>query len=284
MNTRLIVNALLLLLLGGLTIVALKPSKDAEKTPPPVTSITPTAIEQIHIERQNQPDITLVLADGGWQMQEPLQVPALPGKMDRLLKLAEIKSFAQYPLGDTDPSRYGLNPPTARIRYNDTQIEFGAVEPISSRRYTRIDDELHLVDDTFMHHLMGPVTDYIDTKLLPQPARITRLKLPGLHLVYSPDSGWQNLSQNEQPQNQDQVQILLDEWRFARAIRVEPLAQSPIGQDAFITFENQPDLHLVIDNQADHLRISNPEQGLIYHFSHTKAEKLLRLPPASDTP
>ena len=60
-------------------------------------------------------------------------------------------------------------------------------------------------------------------------------------------------------------------------INIEAINEDFQGEDAFIAFETQPGLHLLIDNQPEHLRIANPSQGLIYHFSHTKAEKMLNL-------
>lgn len=278
MEKRIFINAMLATLLGLILILVFIKSETKQNATKQVTPLVADEIDHIEIIRPGKASIELQLTEDGWYLVGPLTAPALPGKMDRLLKIAAIPSSTQYIIDPEVLSQYGLDQPIASIRFNQTQLDIGQVEPIKQRRYVRTGNTLHLLDDTFMHHLMGKPTDYIDTRILPDGVQISRLQLPGLHLIYTAGQGWRDQANPDNELQPDQVQILVDEWRFARAINIEEMSEDFQGQDAFIAFESQPGLHLLIDNQPEHLRMANPSQGLIYHFSHTKAEKMLRFP------
>lgn len=264
-------------LLGLLLIMVFYKSESVQNEAKQVTPLVTDEIEQIEIIRSGKPIIELQLTDAGWYEVAPLAAPALPGKMDRLLKIATIPSSTQYIINPEMLSQYGLDQPLASIRFNQIQLDIGQADSISQRRYAKSGNTLHLLDDTFLHHLMGEPTDYLDTRMLPDGVQISRLQIPGMNLIYTAGQGWQDAFHPDKALEPDQVQILVDEWRFARAIRIEAMNDEFKGDDVLIAFENQPGLHLLIDNQPEHLRIANPSQGLIYHFSHTKAEKILEI-------
>jgi hypothetical protein len=94
------------------------------------------------------------------QIGKPHDTKANEPKIERLLKIANTASTEHFPLPDGDRAQFGLDPPMAELRLDDTRLEIGGTHPIDHRRYVLVGDTVHLINDHFAHHLLAPAKDY----------------------------------------------------------------------------------------------------------------------------
>jgi Domain of unknown function (DUF4340) len=155
MGRPLLVNASLLglaLLLGGLVWLSVGQQETDHRIP--LTSLLPKQITLIEIQNSKGPAIHLERKDGSWMMIKPSEGRANNSKIDSLLKITQAVSISRFK-APTDLTEYGLNPPQAVMTINQTRIEMGTTSPINQRRYLRVGDQIHLINDRFPHQLQA---------------------------------------------------------------------------------------------------------------------------------
>jgi hypothetical protein len=281
MNKRLVINLLLIAFLCGLALIVwLKPGQQQE-TSIKLTNIEPVDIHTISIRRKNNDNIAISLDSEGWKITSPIQAPALPSKVERLLKISQIKVTTNYPLESRSLERFNLIKPTIKVSFNDTVLSIGNTEPVQHRRYVANTTSLFLVDDTFTHLLAAPISDYIDTRLFSDDIQITELKTPTLHLRRQPDNTWQThpISSSESL-SPDAVQTLLDEWRFARAIKVNPEKTTHGTTDIIVTLNNGNQHIFTLTKATNNVILTAADSQLNYYFSADKYKRMTNLPDA----
>ncbi len=84
-----------------------------------VTDIDPTSVQRIQVSRLNRPDIKFIRAASGWQITNPIHIPADPVRINAVLHLLHEPSQAQLDAGLTDISRFGLDFPAVTLVFND---------------------------------------------------------------------------------------------------------------------------------------------------------------------
>lgn len=290
MNNRLYINAALLLLLGGLSLLVLFDANQPPEKAPQLTTFDTSNIDNIQIKQKNGAQISFQLNNGNWRLTSPLSANALNEKIERLLKISQIKIQANYPLDSEQLNIFGLSSPIVELHFNDTKLLIGKIDPVNQRRYISRGSQLFLVDDTFLHLLTKNPNAYIDNRLLPDDAQIVGLTTSEFELIQQEDSSWVDAldtrSATPKTLSSDTVQILLDEWRFARAISVNETntkdtnIQNTHSEDIFLTMENGTNLHFVLRKTSSGAILSSPKHQLEYHISLNKLKLLLSLPDA----
>ena len=282
MRNRLIINVLLALIVIALGLtVWLKPGqKIDDKTN--ITQLDIEAINHIHIERKNAEAIELQLIENQWRLTQPIKALALAGKIERLLKMSQITPPSTYPLDTASNERFGLSAPMAILTFNKTTLTIGKTESVHSRRYVSNNKHLFLLDDTFLHHLTAPVNAFIDTRLLPDNIQITGLKATSIHLIQNDDNTWQNTFKPSAELSSDAVQMLLDEWRFARAIKVSHSSNQATTSTIVISFSNHPTMTFNLFEQKDRVMLISTDTQIGYTLSREKYQKMISLPTLQD--
>jgi len=277
MKKRLLINlALLVLLLTLVGLIWLKPGP--ESTPQQrLVNIDIKDINSIRIERLQADTVELTRHQQYWTLTAPIKVNALAGKVERLLKISQIIPPVSYPLDKASMQRFGLQTPVARISFNDMELLIGKAENVNLRRYVSAGNQLFLVDDTFLHHLTAPLSAYIDNRLLPDNVRITALTTPSIQLQQANDHSWHNSLKPKQELSADAVQMLFDEWRFARAISVKTDINNQQGETISLQFNKQESMHFSLIKKADTVLLINNDKQLAYSFSTEKYQQMTHL-------
>jgi len=277
MKKRLIINLILLIVLLTLVgLVWLKPGQETAKQQR-LVNLEIKAINSIRIERSPADIIELKKHRQHWVLTSPIEANALAGKVERLLKISQIEPPTSYPLDHSSMQRFGLQPPVARMSFNNKEVLIGKTENVNARRYVSTGNQLFLLDDTFLHHLTAPVSSYIDNRLLPDDVQITALKTPSIQLQQTKDHSWRNSLKPKQALSADAVQILFDEWRFARAISVNATMNEEQGESITLQFNNQPSLHFTLIKKTDTVLLINNDKQLAYSFSPKKYQQMTTL-------
>jgi len=277
MKKRLIINLILLIVLLALVgLVWLKPGQETVKHQR-LVNLGIKAISSMRIERSPTDIIELKKHQQRWVLSSPIKANALIGKVERLLKISQIEPPTNYPLDHSSMQRFGLQPPVARMSFNNMEVLIGKTEDVNARRYVSTGNQLFLLDDTFLHHLTAPLSAYIDNRLLPDDVQITALKTPSIQLQQTKDHSWRNSLKPKQTLSADAVQILFDEWRFARAISVNTTINEEQGESITLQFNNQSILHFILIKKPNTVLLINNDKQLAYSFSPEKYQQMTTL-------
>ncbi|MDD1649522.1 MAG: DUF4340 domain-containing protein [Methylococcaceae bacterium] len=277
MKSRLIMNLVLLAIIAVLGVVAfLKPGKQKPETP---SLLTLDASALTRMTLQNKETLVFEKQDGAWRLTAPFVAPVNQVRAGQLLEVAKARSEANYPLKPEDVAQFGLDKPQAILTLGDATLQFGGTDPINMRRYVRLGDTLHLVDDNFFHHLTAPATDYVDKKLLPEGAKIRAIELPGSKATKSPEGQWAAEPSDDGKTNFGE---LASSWATARAIDVKRLDlekdKDIVGETIRIGLaEGAPVEFVVIKKQPD-LILARKDLGLKYEMTSETSRELLNLP------
>jgi hypothetical protein len=164
------------------------------------------------------------------------------------------------------------------------RLEFGGLDPIESRRYVRLGETVHLIEDPPSAALDADYHDLVARRLLPEDAQLTRIQLPGLSLTRSDKTGW-TVTPAGADQGADAAQALADAWLRAQAMWVTPLDRRRRAQGEVRIQAGEESFRFVILDRQDQLLLARPELGVQFALSKTLASELFQLkaPPEPET-
>ena len=270
MKSRLALNLGLLALIAILASVAvLKPGKKEEPQP---TLLAGKLDDLNHVTLQNKEKLTFEKRDGLWWLTAPFAAPVNQVRMRQLLEVGEAASSAHYPIKPEELAQFGLDQPQATLALGDSILQFGTTDPINMRRYVRMGDTLHLVDDNFFHHLTASATDYVDKKLIPEGAKIRQIELPGLKAMKGADGHW-----TAEPAGDGKTDWaeLASTWATARAIEVKRLEKDSQGDSIRITLHEGSPIEYIILRKQPALTLARRDLGLQYEMTADTSRDLL---------
>jgi hypothetical protein len=284
MRRRLLLNVGLAAIVAALVLVVwLEPGIDRETGPARLTALDADVIGRIEIQRSGHDGIIIERSDGQWRLLAPLEAPANEFRIEPLLRIADATTHAHFEAGAGELARYGLDPPRAVLRIDDVEIAFGDTEALDHRRYMRIGNVVHLVEDHYLHRLQTGYASFVSNRLLPEGSRPVRLSLPDFTLAMDAEGRWNTAP--EQDFSMDALNRIVDAWIHARAIIVDAydgdaaqgtISVSLLGRDEPIEFH-------VIESDVD-LILALPEAGLVYHLGSDQGIRMLGRTPHADEP
>lgn len=270
MKSRLALNLGLLALIAILAAVAvLKPGKKEEPQP---TLLAGKLDALSHVTLQNKEKLTFEKRDGLWWLTAPFAAPVNQVRMRQLLEVGEAASSAHYPIKPEELAQFGLDQPQATLALGDSILQFGTTDPINMRRYVRMGDTLHLVDDNFFHHLTASATDYVDKKLIPEGAKIRQIELPGLKAMKGADGHWTAELAGD---GKTDWAELASTWATARAIEVKRLEKDSQGDSIRITLHEGSPIEFIIIRKQPALTLARRDLGLQYEMTADTSRDLL---------
>lgn len=275
MDSRQRLNIALLVLVAVLAALAWYESTRAPAGAPPLIALTPEAVHKIEIRRADRDTLMLTRQDGAWWLREPVRIEADRFQVDGVLRMLAATSLAHFPAADRDLAAYGLAAPAVRVRFNDVDIAFGELSPVDQRRYVRIGDEVHLIDDSYFLDLTADVAAFVGRRLVPASQRVVALELPGLRLEQDSGGRW-HTTPPDGLASADARQRLVDAWRDAEALAAERYIQAPSAGEVVIGLAGQAQpLRYVIVAADDGGVLARPELGLQFRLTDEQVRRLL---------
>ena len=278
MQTRWLLNVFLLFLVAALA-TAVYFSRNTQDSPVQLTGIDKDSIQTIVIPRE-QGDIRLSKQNNEWTMETPYQLPTHEFRVKGLLGLLNATIEKTYNLNDLELKQFGLEPPRAIIRFDNTEIHFGKTNPVNQQRYLRVNDKLFLLKEQLYPLISSQPSSFVDISPLPKNIRINKISMPELS-VYKNDQGlWQ--SDDATQNNADRIQQLIENWQSVQAFGVHGYMQrTSLGvvniehADGKIQFD--------ITSFEPWLILAWSDAGVEYHFDAGLKDKLLQLPEVTTT-
>lgn len=256
---RLGLNLALLLLVGGLGVVAWWQTSQPETLPETLLTLTRADITRVTITREPssaKPDVIRLEREGErWRMLEPKSVAANATRISQLFTLLDETVAASYDATGKDLAQYGLAPASVSVAFNDATLWFGDDNPISRQRYLLHDGKVKLVSETVFGLLTGDVMALVDNKLVPEGRTVKAVALP---------EGFNA-----------QAAGLLQNWQSASALRVEASSTAVSKGKVNLTFDDGSTLALDVLSNEGELVLANIVSGLHYVLAEIQRKALL---------
>lgn len=278
MNSRVILNLVLLLVVAGLILVVyFQPGVKKETKPDALLSIGPTDVNHIEIIPASKDAITFARKGSEWRIVSPVDARANTFRINSLLRLTQTPIRKQYDVAPADLAKFKLDKPLGVIQLNDIKIAFGDSESLNHYRYVMVDGKVYLITDSYFQNLQTSLASYIDTRLLPPDSKIAALELPDM-TIKAGDKGEWTVHPEQPDAAADAVQTLVDEWKEAQALRVSGYQGDKSQGTIKITLEKQekPREFQILERDPA-LILGRDDIKMRYHISDEQADKLMHL-------
>jgi len=283
MKSRWIINILLLVAIGALSLVAhFMPGTDEQPDTVPITSLSKDQLRRIHINRPIREDLVLLKnAAGNWDIDRTPALPADRLQMNALLNLAEQPAVRSYPAADLELSQLQLDPPYATVFLNDTAVELGNLDPIEGLRYVRIADRVHLIPDNYIQLIELSYTQFVRRRLFENGARIESITLPGISL-HKTEQKW-----NVEPAQEvsaDELQAFIDRWQAATSFNIQAADTTAEGSETveIKLADNANHIKFLISSREPELVLVRPDLGIQYRMGNAGSRLLAFTPPVTE--
>lgn len=207
-----------------------------------------------------------------WYMTQPYQIKAHQFRINTLLSLTQTPVDKTYNSKDLELSQYALDPPRARITFNDIEFAFGKTNPINNKRYLLVQHKMSLLLDQAYPLISAQASSFIDLSLLLDDFDITKIKTPASNISRNKDLLW--IATEENKLNADQIQSFLQHWRSAQAFAVHKyLVRKKLGTIT-INSDNK-ELIFEISDDDPWLILALPKLEIEYHLDKSMKNILL---------
>lgn len=280
MHKRLLLNLLMLISAAALAWVAIyKPGQAPAPPATALTTLTRDEVERIVILRAAD-QLELTRRGERWVLLGDPELPADQAQVDALLQLVSLQPQHSYAAAELDLAQLELDPPTVRLRLNDTQLAFGGTEALDNLRYVQVDDRVHLINDSYHNILQGKRTQLVSRRLLPATANIQALHLPDLTLVKQATGDW---SATPEPDavSADAIPQLLQAWQSANAFWVRDYRPQGDSKPIRVELSDGQSIRFELRLSEHELQLARPDWGIQYQLPAASAARLLQLPTAS---
>ncbi len=264
---------LLLAVLLLAAVVYFEPGKQSQQQVP-LLLVNPATLKQLELIRSETQNVQLQQRGGQWYLQSPVEVAADPFMVRQILSFLSQPSLQRYPVAGLDLPKYGLQPARARLVVDGVDLSFGRVSPLNSHLYVMVAGVLHTVLQNEISMLRKDWYEYVSTLLLPKNS-LVGLEFPGLGKLVHESQGWRYEGEKS-PSSAEQLQLLVDAWGAARALRVQPLTVQAVEKEVVLTFASGQAVHLFVLQSADELMLQRIDLGLEYVFDVSQSQRLLQ--------
>lgn len=275
MSARAWLNLGLLMLLGGLALLAWLRPNQAPPAEFSLTKLDPSAVTRIRIRRADKPIIEIKRQNGQWRLTAPITLPANEVRVGALLDLAQETSETRYDAAELELDKYGLADPLVSVTLNEQALAFGNINPVTYRRYVQVEDNIYLVNEAMAELETADAAAYAAPRLLPSGSEIRALALSDLKLERADDGRWQSSSKKL---SQAGIEALVDSWRQAQAYQVTAYRKDEIveaPEQAVVELADGQKLFFAVVAREPELILARPRLGVQYHLPAESAESLL---------
>lgn len=259
------------------TWIYLKPADD-ERAGHALSTLRPTEIASIRVERAGEPAMVLSKKQGAWFLVSPFAARGNELRAQQLLEIAEARSAHRYPAADL--GRFELDPPQARLTLAGQTFAFGMVSPVTREQYVLTSGSVYAVSPRYGAVLPAGTDDLLSPRLLGPDEAPVRFELEAF-VVEQRDGAWR-LRPGTPDSSQDDLVRWVDGWRHAVAARVErPGASRPAGGSVKIRLKDGGELVMDVLARAPELTLMRRDDKVQYTFRGAAAKRMLAPPGAT---
>jgi hypothetical protein len=274
-------NLILLVVVAGLGLFAwYRSAHPPEDAKPRLTDVSADAVQTVEIEGAQKPVVRLERGGDGWRLVAPIKARADTLAVESLLRLLRAPVEGTVAQTDADLARYGLNPPKLQVHFDATVIAFGERHPLKDEQYVKHGSAVHLISSQYYTQAAAPYTNLLDSRLIEPGRKLVALKLPDFTLRQK-DGAWVRTPEIK-TLSSDRINAFVDEWRHARALRIQKHTDTKPAQEHVVATFAKPDggetdLNIDVLARKPELVLYRHDENLEYHFPESIGERLLTL-------
>ncbi|UCH48358.1 MAG: DUF4340 domain-containing protein [Betaproteobacteria bacterium] len=277
MKSRLLLNLALLLALVGLGLYAyLRPGEEQEPGIA-VSQLERSEVVRVRIERGTAMNVEMVQRDGTWLMLQPYQTRVEQLQVARLLDLTEATASDMLPAENL--SRYGLDPPAARVTLNDQSFSFGNTNEITNEQYLASGDHVYLIRTFLGYNIPLEVTKLLSHKLLADSEKPVAFDFGNWQAVKNDKGAWslqgKSAATGDDAPTADQLNVWAAEWNLASALSVEPFQGTPRGELISIQLGNGKSATFRVLSRQPDVQLLRVEEKMLYRLGTDAGGRLL---------
>ncbi len=277
MKSRLILNLVLLLALVALGLYAYWRPGEEQQPGIAVSQLKRGEVVRVRIERGATMDVEMAQRDGTWLMLRPYQTRIEPLQLARLLDLTEATASDMLPADNL--SRYGLDPPTARVTLNDQTFAFGNINDITNEQYLASGDHIYLVRTFLGYNIPLEVNKLLSHKLLGDHEKPVGIDFKQWRAEKNDKGAWSLRgtlpAAGEAAPSADELNIWAAEWNLASALSVEPYQGTPRGERIRIQLSNGSSVTFRVLSRQPHVELLRVEENMRYRLGSDAGGRLL---------
>ncbi len=278
LRARVLVNlALLALAVGLAALIWLDPWRQEPPAEERLSAIDPGTVDSLRIERPKQAPITLERAGSGWRLWSPISLPANPYRVAALLAIASAPVHDAFRAEGNDLQQFGLDPPKVKLLLDQHEFRIGDSEPLRGFRYVHYGPDVHLVSDSFFHHLLATAAAFVDPAPIGSDVRVESIALSNATLRLE-EGRWQ-VDPADLALSAEAAERLAGAWSSARATSVKAFESGlDWSGEVRIRLDGEPDpLRFVVARVRHELVLGRPDLKIQYHFPKQAGLALLTL-------
>lgn len=242
----------------------------------PLSALKPQDALSLRVERTGAVPVVLEKKQDAWFVTSPFTARADEGRVQQLLAIVQARSSHRLPADDR--SRFGLEPPQARIVVDGQAFSFGLVNELTREQYVLSGDAVYPVHPRYGMALPVTAADAASRQLF-APGEIP-VRIESKHFTVAQQDGKWVLTPDAGDLSQDDLIRWVDEWRLASALRVEPRAAAKAREEIKILMKNGSALTIGVVARAPELVLARSDEKLQYSFRAELATRLLSPPTA----
>lgn len=277
MKSRLILNLVLLLALAALGLYAYWRPGEEQQPGIAVSQLKRGEVVRVRIERGATVDVEMAQRDGTWLMLRPYQTRIEPLQLARLLDLTEATASDMLPADNL--SRYGLDPPTARVTLNDQTFAFGNINDITNEQYLASGDHIYLVRTFLGYNIPLEVNKLLSHKLLGDHEKPVAFDFGQWRAAKNDKGAWSLRgtlpAAGEAAPSADELNIWAAEWNLASALSVESYQGTPRGERIRIQLSNGSSVTFRVLSRQPDVELLRVEENMRYRLGSDAGGRLL---------
>ncbi len=277
-RVRVLVNLALLGLAFGLAaVIWLDPWRQQPPAAEKLSAIDPSTVNRLRIERPKRAPIALERTGSSWHMTSPISLPANPYRVAALLRIASAPVHDAFRAEGNDLRQFGLEPPKVKLLLNQHEFRFGDAEPLHGFRYVHYGPDVHLVTDTFFHHLLATAPAFVDPVPIGSDERAESVSLK--QATVRLENGRWRVDSADLGLSSDAAERLASAWSSARATSVKAFEPGlDWREEVRVHLVGQPEpLRFVVARLQHQLVLGRPDRQVQYHFAKQAGLALVTL-------
>jgi len=276
LRARAVLNLVLLLVAGTLiAFIWLGPASKQAPEAARLSRLDANTVTRVRIERAGQPPLVLERDGVLWRIKSPSERPANGIKVAALLGLASARVHDAFRAIGNDLAAFGLEPPAARVWFDNEAFTFGDTDPLNGWRYVLHGPDVHLITDAYFHHILATPPAYLDPAPLAQVSRPVGVSvMPATRQASKQEGGTSPAAESAV---RHPGKKLVEAWVAARATAVRALdSRLPWTGAVRVSLpDGKPDIRFQVARLEHEVAFGRRDWAVQYHFPRAAGELLL---------
>ncbi|MBY8964135.1 DUF4340 domain-containing protein [Algiphilus sp. NNCM1] len=283
---RHIVNLVLLFLIGAVAALVWMRKEAPEPPPEPLLAESTESIQRVGFRIPGGETVMAARKNDGWRLTEPVSAPADNGVINSLLAAARAPVTDRIPAGEVDLSQMGFDQPERYMRFDDVEIAFGAINPVTKKRYVLMGDKVLQIRDPAGASSYHSHIKLVHKDVVPPGRKLVRVERPDWTLERD-DDGWraQRNGAAAEPVSTERAAAAGEAWTVARAMWTgEPNRDPETESESVVLHFAEGDSVELRAIRGQQLLLQRADFAVQYHVARNLTGLLLDLDAPPEDP